>query len=139
MTRYVAVGAVASGLVAVSAGVTAAQAQPNVTSATVVKVISVHGFGRILETTHNRPLYTAPPGGCTMSCLTIWPRLLMPRGKTKPLGTHCLATARAGSRLQVTYREQRLYTFTGDTSSTPTGDEVAGFEVAKALTSACPA
>jgi hypothetical protein len=142
MTRYVAVGAVASSLVALSAGVTAAQAQPNTTrKATVVKVLNIRGFGRILETTHNRPLYTRPGGWCTGACRPAWPRLLMPRGKTIPLGTHCLGTAhiRGSHRLQVTYREHRLYTFIGDMSSTPTGDEQNGFEVAKALRTACPA
>lgn len=141
VTKYVAAGVLASSLVAVSVGVTAAQAQPNVTrKATVVKILSVHGFGRILETVHNRPLYTLSPGHtCRASCLAAWPRLLMPRGKTIPLGTHCLGTARAGRRLQVTYREHRLYTFVNDMSTVPTGDEVIGFEVAKVIRTPCPA
>jgi predicted lipoprotein with Yx(FWY)xxD motif len=140
MTRYVAVGAVASGLVALSAGVTAAQAQsPATNRATVVKVAARHGFGRLVVTIHGRALYTAPPSGCTGGCLTIWPPLLMPRGKTIPLGTHCLGTARFGHRLQVTYREHRLYLFYLDSGTSVSGDEMGGFEVARAVSSACPA
>ncbi len=140
LTRYVAVGAVATSMVALSAGITAAQAQPTAThKATVVKVRTTHRFGRIIVTIHGRALYTAPRGGCTMSCLSIWPPLLMPRGKTIPLGAHCLGTARFGHRLQVTYREQRLYKFASDTGTSITGDEVGGFEVAKVISKPCPA
>ena len=47
-------------------------------------------------------LYIESSGTCTGGCLTIWPPLLMPKGKTKPagvasgLGTTALGTRRPG-------------------------------------------
>jgi len=55
----------------------------------------------------------------------------MPRGKTVPKGAPCLATAKLGHRLQVTYHKQRLYTFTGDSGHSVNGNGVAGFVAAK--------
>jgi predicted lipoprotein with Yx(FWY)xxD motif len=120
-------------------GVSAAQAQLQTTrKATVVKVVTSGGFGRRLATVHGRPLYILQPGHpCTGVCKPAWPRLLMPKGKTIPLGTRCLKTAKAGHRLQVTYRGQRLYTFVGDTGPNPTGDGQSFFKVAKVMTGAC--
>jgi hypothetical protein len=147
MTRYVAVGAVASSLVALSAGVTAAQAQPNTTrSATVVKVVTRHPVGRMLAVAFGRrdgrSLYILPHGSCTSSmCLAVWPRFLMPRGKTIPLGTHCLGTAhiRGSHRLQVTYREHRLYLFASDHGPSVLGNGVGGFRAARVIRRPCPA
>ncbi len=102
------------------------------TSAVVVKVATRGSFGRILTTVAGRALYEHPGGPCTGSCLTIWPRLLMPRGKTSPLGTAHLSTVLlAGGRRQVTYRRQRLYTFVSDHGTSVTGNGIAGFVVAK--------
>jgi hypothetical protein len=102
-------------------------------AATVVKVRTRHGFGKILVTTKGRALYILPHGSCGSACLSIWPRLVMPKGKTMPKGTMCLGTAKFGShhRLQVTYHKKRLYTFTGDSGTSVNGNNVAGFKVAK--------
>ena len=62
----------------------------------------------------------------------------MPKGKTIPLGTHCLATVMAGHHRQVTYRGKRLYLFTGDTGSSVNGNNMGGFKVAKISTATCP-
>jgi predicted lipoprotein with Yx(FWY)xxD motif len=100
----------------------------------VVHQASRPHFGRILVTPKGgHALYYMPTGSCTGSCLSIWPRLVMPRGKTMPRGVRCLGTARFGShhQLQVTYHGKRLYTFVDDSGHSVNGDGVAGFKVAK--------
>ena len=103
----------------------------------VVKERTRAHFGKILVTVHGAALYYLPHGSCTGQCLAVWPRLVMPSGKTVPKGASCLGTAVFGShhRLQVTYRSKRLYTFTGDSGTSVTGNGVAGFKVAKVLRS----
>ena len=104
-------------------------------SAVVVKERVRGHFGKILVTVHGAALYYLPHGSCTAAsgCLAIWPRLVMPAGKTKPKGANCLGTAAFGShhRLQVTYRKHRLYTFVDDSGTSVTGNNVSGFKVAK--------
>lgn len=103
-------------------------------TAIVVQQASRPHFGRILVTPRaGHALYYLPSGSCTGGCLTIWPRLVMPRGKTIPRGVACLGTARFGRhhRLQVTYHGKRLYTFTGDSGHSVNGNGLAGFKVAK--------
>jgi len=139
LARTVTAAVVVGSMTALSAELASAQAAPAVTKkATVVKVVTRHPFGKILATIHGRSLYIKPRGSCTGMCLTSWPPLLMPKGKTIPLGTRCLGTKPRGRRLQVTYRNQRLYRFSGDSGSSVNGDGVAGFKVAKVLTGACP-
>ena len=124
-----------------SIGVSAAQAQPQQVTrkATVVKVVTRHPFGKMLATVHGRSLYVLMPGRtCTGGCLAFWPPLLMPRGKTIPLGTRCLDTRKFHRRLQVAYRDRRLFLFTGDSGSSVNGNGQAGFVVAKVKTGACP-
>ena len=139
MVRAAAAAVVLGSVTAGSAGVAAAQAAPAASkSATVVKVVTRSPFGKMLATTKGRSLYILPKGSCTGGCLTAWPPLVMPKGKTTPLGTHCLKTVKFGSRLQVTYRGRRLYLFAGDSGSSVNGNNVSGFKVAKASTAACP-
>ena len=131
--------AVIGSVTAVSADLVAAQAAPAVTrKAVVVKVVTRHPFGKMLATVHGRSLYILPMGRCTGQCLVVWPPLLMPRGKTIPLGTHCLGTAKLGHRRQVTYRGKRLYLFVSDHGTSVTGNNVQGFKVAKVVMRACP-
>jgi len=134
--------------VAATVGVAAAQTAPAPTFHSVAahsaKVdLQRHRahFGKILVTVNGgMALYYLPHGTCTAAsgCLAIWPRLVMPRGKTIPKGASCLGTARFGThhRLQVTYHGKRLYTFTSDMGHQVTGNGVAGFKVAKVV--ACP-
>jgi predicted lipoprotein with Yx(FWY)xxD motif len=138
LTRTVTAAIVIGSVTAVSADLAVAQAAPATGKATVVKVVKRQHFGKILATIHGRALYIKPTGSCTGRCLTFWPPLLMPKGKTTPLGTKCLGTMRFGRRLQVTYREHRLYLFSGDSGRSVNGDEMAGFEVAKFSTKSCP-
>jgi hypothetical protein len=103
-------------------------------SAVVVKERVRPHFGKILVTVHGAALYYLPSGSCTGQCLAIWPRLVMPAGKTKPKGARCLGTSAIGHhRLEVTYRKHRLYTFTGDSGSSVNGNGVSGFKVAKVM------
>ena len=139
LARTVTAAIVIGSVTAVSADLAVAQAAPTTGKATVVKVVTRQHFGKILATVHGRALYIKPTGGCTGQCLVVWPPLLMPKGKTIPLGTKCLATARLGHRRQVTYREHRLYLFSGDHGKSVTGNNVAGFKVARFSTKPCPA
>ena len=102
-------------------------------SAIVVKVsASRGGFKNVLTTVKGMTLYTA--ASCNSSCLSSWPRLLMPKGTSVPKGPKGLTglgTVKVGSRLQVTYKKHRLYTFTGDSGSSVNGNNLAGFTVIK--------
>jgi len=128
------VTAVAAGPIfapAASARVSAAKApKPTV----VVKAVTVATFGQILVTKTKLPLYTFDMGTCSAatSCsLTIWPPLLMPKGKTVPAGATGLGTQPFGTgKLQVTYHGSPLYTFYLDHKDTVTGDGQGGFTVA---------
>jgi predicted lipoprotein with Yx(FWY)xxD motif len=102
-------------------------------SAEVVKVKTHRPFGKILYTTHNQALYYLPKGAgsCRGSCLSVWPTLLMPVGKTEPEGAKCLGTVAFGKRRQVTFNHRRLYTFVSDSRGSVTGNNVEGFKVAK--------
>jgi predicted lipoprotein with Yx(FWY)xxD motif len=99
-------------------------------SAVVVQVVDRAPFGEMLATSSGLSLYVDPSGPCTGSCLVIWPPLLMPKGKTTPLGTTGLGTTKFGHRLQVTYNGKALYTFYTDTGSEVGGNGVQGFAVA---------
>ena len=124
-------------LVAGSLGVGAASAGaapavlPHSNKAVVVKIAAARGgFKKVLTNNAGRTLYTAK--SCTGICLSSWPPLFMPKGKTIPLGPKGLTglgTVKVGSHLQVTYKKHRLYTFTGDTGSSVNGNGIAGFTV----------
>jgi predicted lipoprotein with Yx(FWY)xxD motif len=137
-----ALGLAAAGLMGLGitgaglAGTAAAAAVPahaSSKSAVVVKERRHAPFGKILYTTHGRALYYLPSGSCTGECLSIWPPLKMPKGKTVPKGAGCLRTVRFGRGRQVTYNHHRLYTFVDDSGSSVTGNGVAGFKVAKVV------
>jgi predicted lipoprotein with Yx(FWY)xxD motif len=104
-------------------------------SAVVVKERVRAQVGKILVTTKGRALYVLPHGTCASSCLTVWPRLVMPKGKTVPKGATCLGTANFGTnhRRQVTYRKMRLYTFASDSGTSVNGNNFEGFKVAKVV------
>jgi predicted lipoprotein with Yx(FWY)xxD motif len=142
----VAGGAVALSPAAASAHTDAAAAQAitahavaaparSTKSAVVVKERVRKHHGKILVTTKGHALYYLPAGSCTAACLSIWPRLVMPKGKTIPRGATCLGTAKFGTnhRLQVTYRKKRLYTFTGDSGISVNGNGLGGFKVATVM------
>jgi predicted lipoprotein with Yx(FWY)xxD motif len=102
-------------------------------SAVVVQVVNRAPYGQMLATVSGASLYTAP-GSCTGGCLSIWPRLLMPKGTKVPMGTSNLGTMKVKGHhmggLQVTYKGKPLYTFSGDSGSSVNGNGVGGFMVA---------
>lgn len=140
-TRAVVAAVVVSSSSVAAAGVAGtaqAQIRPAAGTAKVVNAAMRTGFGKILVTVNGgHSLYEHPNGGCSAGCRSIWPPLLMPAGKTIPKGASCLATAKLGKNLQVTYNGQKLYTFTGDSGHSVNGNGVAGFVVAS-VTTACP-
>jgi predicted lipoprotein with Yx(FWY)xxD motif len=109
-------------------------------AAIVVLQRSRRGFGKMLVTVSGRALYMLPRGSCAGQCLVIWPRLVMPAGKTRPAGASCLSIARYGSagRLQVTYHGLRLYAFISDHGRSVTGNGADGFAVAKVIKCSSP-
>jgi predicted lipoprotein with Yx(FWY)xxD motif len=103
----------------------------------VVQTVNRSPIGNMLATSAGASLYIHPSGPCTGGCLSVWPALLMPSGKTKPKGAKCLATVSTAGGLQVTYHKQALYTFTGDSGTSVNGNGVNGFKAAK-ITKMCP-
>jgi predicted lipoprotein with Yx(FWY)xxD motif len=127
-----------TGVAVVVPGIQAAQAAGGGMKATVVEGVSRSPVGKMLATTSGASLYTLSTGSCTGSCLTVWPPLLMPAGKTKPRGAECLSTVSMAGGLQVTYDNKPLYTFEDDSGTSLNGNHVAGFVAAK-IKKACPA
>jgi len=138
IARAVVAAALVGGVTAATAGIAAAQTgpAPASTNALVVKEAFRMGFGKMLVVHGSgRALYTNP-AGCSASCQSVWPPLVMPPGTTTPTGAPCLGTAKLGTQLQVTYHGLRLYTFVNDTGHSVNGNGMAGFHVAK-VTKAC--
>ena len=124
-------------LILVPGLVPAEAATPAGQGAVVVQSVNRSPVGNMLATTAGASLYIHPSGPCTGSCLSVWPPLLMPAGKTKPKGAQCLTTVTTAGGLQVSYHNQPLYTFTGDSGSSLNGNGVGGFKAAK-ITKSCP-
>ncbi len=105
-------------------------------SATVVQVVTrtsgAMTFTNMLATVPGLSLYVDTNSSpCTKGCLTVWPPLYMPKGKTMPLGAAGLGTVKMGKHRQVTLNGKRLYTFDGDSGSSVNGENVGGFIVAQ--------
>jgi predicted lipoprotein with Yx(FWY)xxD motif len=126
-----------TGVLVVAPGIEAAQAAGGGKGATVVEGVTRAPVGKMLATTAGASLYTIA-GSCTGSCLTVWPPLMMPAGKTKPRGADCLSTISMAGGLQVTYNNKPLYTFEDDSGTSLNGNHVGGFVAAK-IKKACPA
>lgn len=107
-------------------------AQPAPASGPTVKTAMSAKFGTILVDAKGLALYTtnkdtATTTGCTGTCLTFWPPLLLPSGMSKPLagpGVSGLGVFKRGSSLQVTYHGKPLYTWEKDTPGQVTGNGV---------------
>jgi predicted lipoprotein with Yx(FWY)xxD motif len=105
------------------------------TNQRVVEVVTRAPYGKMLATVKGLSLYTSS-SPCTGSCLSVWPPLLLAKGKTTPtgvkkgLGTVAL-TFKGISRLQVTFDGNALYRFEGDSGTSVNGNGVGGFMVAK--------
>jgi len=116
-----------------SAPVASAHGAKKSKTATVVQVVSRAPYGTMLATLGGASLYTTP-GSCTGGCLTVWPPLVMPKGKKVPTGFTGLSTVKVkvghASHLQVTYNGRPLYTFDADAGTSVNGNDVGGFVVA---------
>jgi predicted lipoprotein with Yx(FWY)xxD motif len=112
-------------------------ATPAGKGAVVVQMVNRSSVGNMLATPAGASLYIHPGGPCTGSCLSVWPALLMPAGKTKPKGAQCLTTVSTAGGLQVKYHNQALYTYTGDSGTSVNGNGVGGFKAAK-INKKCP-
>jgi predicted lipoprotein with Yx(FWY)xxD motif len=85
--------------------------------------VSNSQFGPILADAKGLSLYTATGDsatqtGCTGSCLTFWPPLLLPAGQAQPIagpGVSGLGTFMRADGTQVTYHGKPLYTWIKDT------------------------
>jgi predicted lipoprotein with Yx(FWY)xxD motif len=101
----------------------------------VVKEVMRSTYGSILVNNKSHALYVdtnSTPCAEVQGCLTIWPPLLMPKGKTMPAGASGLGTTPFGSgQLQVTYNSEPLYTFYQDNKKSVNGENVGGFVVAQ--------
>ncbi len=89
--------------------------------------------GKMLASKTGASLYTPPASGCTGSCDSVWPPLLVVKGRV-PTGTSGLGTVSitigGRTRTQVTYHGLRLYTFVGDSGTSVNGNGVGGFSAA---------
>jgi predicted lipoprotein with Yx(FWY)xxD motif len=131
-------GAVGIAILTLVPGLEPAQAAtPAGKGAVVVQTVNRSPVGNMLATTAGASLYIHPSGPCTGSCLSVWPALLMPAGKTKPKGAECLTTVSTSGGLQVSYHNQALYTFTGDSGTSVNGNGEGGFKAAK-INKKCP-
>jgi predicted lipoprotein with Yx(FWY)xxD motif len=105
----------------------------------VVEVVKRKPVGKMLANTSGLSLYYLPSGSCDASCQSIWPPLTLAKGSTAvPTGATCLGTATLNGLRQITYRNHRLYTYTGDSGTSVNGNGVEGFAAAKVSTKACP-
>ncbi len=138
-TRAAMAGALMGSLMTVAALAPLAPASAQTTksaSATVVQVVTRSSgtmtFTNMLATVPGLSLYVDTNSTpCKKSCLTVWPPLFMPKGKTMPLGAAGLGTVKMGRHRQVTLNGKRLYTFDSDSGTSVNGENVGGFIVAQ--------
>jgi predicted lipoprotein with Yx(FWY)xxD motif len=91
-------------------------------------------LGKYLADGSGKPLYTYGQdtdntSNCTGDCLTNWPPYKA-TSSSDSLPTNVGTITRSDGTVQYTYNKKPLYYFTGDTSTTPTGNGVDGFNVA---------
>ena len=121
-----------------SATTPSASTTPTTPSATSTKIIQTKTdatAGKYLADANGEALYTY--GGdtkgvsnCTGSCLSSWP--IYSASVTTGLPTNVTVITRTdGGCKQYAYKGLPLYTFTGDSAGTVTGDNVSNFHIAK--------
>lgn len=113
-----------------------ASSQPPQSSATVLTTKSSPSLGQYFATLDGSPLYTytrdsTNVSNCTGTCLVNWPAF-QDKGSTKNLPDDLSTIKRTDNdQIQFTYYGMPLYTFTGDKNGQVTGNNVAGFVLAK--------
>jgi len=105
------------------------------TAAQIVTTQNNTSDGQYLADGNSKPLYTYSAdttgvSNCTGSCLDDWP-LYGPVSTPASLPTNVTIISRSDGKAQYAYKGMPLYYFSGDSSSTPTGDGVGGFNIAK--------
>jgi predicted lipoprotein with Yx(FWY)xxD motif len=73
---------------------------------------------------------TAGKSICTGSCLTNWP-IYAATNAPATLPAHVTVITRADGHKQYAYNNMPLYTFTGDTAGSVSGNNIDNFHVAK--------
>jgi len=92
-------------------------------------------LGKVLATSKGMTLYLYTPDGknksvCKGGCASTWPPLMTKGKPVAGMGVKqsLLATAKRGSKLQVTYKGHPLYTYVGDAKpGQATGEGSEGF------------
>jgi len=114
-------------------GNSASQA-PSQKSGSIIQTKTDSALGSYLTDANGHPLYTY--GGdqqgvsnCTGQCLADWPAYTAEA--TANLPTNVTIITRSDGSKQYAYKGLALYTFLGDSSSQPTGDNVSNFHIAK--------
>jgi predicted lipoprotein with Yx(FWY)xxD motif len=112
---------------------------PPSTTNSVVLTKTSPSLGQYLTDPTGKPLYTynADTSGvsnCTGSCLSSWPPYVATKTTNLPNGVGTIKRTDTGA-MQYTYNGLPLYYFTGDSNSTPTGNGVQNFSIAKPASS----
>lgn len=105
------------------------------TSSTIIQTKTDPKLGQYLADGSGKPLYTYSQdtdntSNCTGSCLTNWPAYKATSSTANLPANVGTITRTDGGGVQYTYKKKPLYYFSGDTSSTPTGNNVDGFVLA---------
>ena len=105
------------------------------TSSNIVTIKTDPSAGQFLADGNGKPLYTygsdtSGVSNCTGSCLESWP-IYGPVSTPASLPANVTIISRSDGKVQYAYKGMPLYYFSGDSSSTPTGNGVGGFSLAK--------
>jgi len=110
------------------------QSSSSTNKAAIIQTKTDSALGSYLADPAGHPLYTY--GGdeqgvsnCTGQCLADWPAYAATT--TTNLPANVTVITRSDSTKQYAYKGMALYTFIGDSSSQPTGDNVSNFHIAK--------
>ena len=100
-------------------------------------------LGQILTDPNGKPLYfynadSTNKSNCTGSCLSSWPAYTASASSASLPSGITTITRPDNGQVQYVYNGHPLYYFTGDTSTTPTGNGVSNFSVAKPSTASQP-
>jgi len=109
------------------------------TSGQIIQTKTDTKLGSYLADSSGKPLYTyakdtSGVSNCSGSCLSNWPAYTATT--TGSLPAHVGTITRSDGSKQYTYDGLPLYTFTGDTGGSVTGDGVEDFHIAKPASAA---
>ncbi|HSX33547.1 MAG TPA: hypothetical protein VLF91_04380 [Candidatus Saccharimonadales bacterium] len=105
-------------------------------SGAIINTVSSASLGNYLTSATGAPLYTyggdkSGVSNCTGSCLYSWPAY-EETSSSASLPTNVSTIKRSDDgNMQYTYKGMPLYTFTSDSGSTPTGNGVSDFQLAR--------